>query len=54
MWGQAGPLPIPLSEVQAYLSIVNITDREERAKLMRLVRKMDQAELKYLHEKTKR
>ena len=53
LWGQVGPLPIPLSEIEAYLNLDGVTDPLTRMKYVRLIGRMDQVELKHLHEKSK-
>lgn len=45
-WNQAGPMPIPVSEVWAYMEMVGIDDHETRLKYLRLVQGLDAVELK--------
>lgn len=51
MWNQVGPLPIQVSEVMSLMKDgYGIQDEETRMKYLRLVRRMDRVEMKYLQE----
>ena len=53
IWSQAGPLPIQTSEVMSLLKDgLGLEDPETRMKYLRLIRRMDRVELKYLHAQT--
>lgn len=43
--GLAGPLPIPLSEIESYCRLFAVTDPQEAAELVELVQAMDAAYL---------
>lgn len=43
--GMGGPLPITLADVWAYCQLFEITDLEERAKLLRFLQELDQTYL---------
>ncbi len=49
---QAGPLPIPISEVLAYCEFYQIHDLDFRSTLLGLVKRMDGQYLESFHKKT--
>jgi hypothetical protein len=49
--GFGGAEPIQISEIVAYLDLVGILDRDERAKYLRHVQRLDNAYLTYAREK---
>ena len=51
-WTMAGPAPIPLSEILAYLKIQNIDDIEERDEYVSLVRALDAEYLDIIQKRT--
>lgn len=50
-YGEAGPNPVAIADVQAYLSIIREDDVEERLKFLRLVQELDQVYLSHSAEK---
>ena len=50
---EAGPSPIPLTEIKAYLDIAKIDDVDSRLYLVRMVRTLDNMYLENYAEKTK-
>lgn len=53
LWNQVGPLPIPVSEIKAFLGLVGVSDPSTCLKYVRLIGKMDDVERNYLFEKSK-
>lgn len=53
MWSEVGPQPIQLSEIDAYLRMVGITDVFTKLKYARLIRRMDGVTIRFLNEKRK-
>lgn len=53
-WGEAGPNPIAVSEVAAYVTdILGIEDSTTKLKYLRLIQKMDRVELAHIAKKRK-
>lgn len=52
-YGQAGPHPIKVSEVKAYLDTVGEDSVEERLKLLRIVQDMDHTYLEFAANQSK-
>lgn len=50
----AGALPIPVSEIKAYCELFNIAELEERSRILRYVKVLDNAYLTYVSEKQKK
>lgn len=50
---EAGPSPIPLTEIKAYLDITKIDDVESRLYVVRMVRTLDNMYLENYAEKSK-
>ena len=54
MWGQGGPLPIAVSEIESFLNMSGVEDPDTKLKYIRLVKQLDRVELTYLQAKTKK
>lgn len=54
IWGQGGPLPIQGAEIGWILNEMGVTLQDDRLKCIRLVRKMDLAELEVLNKRLKK
>lgn len=50
---EAGPGPIPLTEIKAYLDIVDIDDVDSRLYVVRIVRTLDNLYLEHYAERTR-
>lgn len=48
--GMGGPLPIRLSEIDAYFRVMGIDERDERVKYVALIQLLDQVYLKHAGE----
>lgn len=52
-WNQGHPMPIQISEVNALLESMGISDPQTKIKYQRLVRRMDQVELAHILQQVK-
>lgn len=50
---QAGPQPIAISEIKAYLDMVDVTDVETRRKYIKLIQILDGVEMEHIAESIK-
>ena len=53
IYTQVGPTPLQMTEIEAYLRLNGITDQPERLKYLRLIQRLDRAELAHIYRKSK-
>lgn len=53
IWTEAGPQPLQVSEVEAHLNLAGIKGTQARMKYLRIIRAMDDTEMRYLLSKKK-
>ena len=51
---QGGIGPIPLSEIVAYLNVMNIRDVDDRLTYIKMIQSLDSVYVKHINEKAKR
>ncbi len=51
LWGEVGPQPIQVSEVESYLNIAGVEVPYMKLKDLYLIQQMDRVEMKYLANK---
>jgi len=54
MWNEVGPQPVQISEIDAYLRFIGVTNPEDKQKYLRFIGMLDHVELNYQYEKRKK
>lgn len=54
MMGQMGIGPIPLSEIKAYLDLIEVTDLDEKERWVKMIRALDGVYVEHVNETLKK